>query len=75
MCLNTLLTTLCVYACSVWRLDSGSYPDLAQLVYDTWSRRNVARAAAGLAPLPPLQLLHSNISSLDDIREVGCTTF
>jgi len=62
---------LCCAVCSVWRLDSGSYPDLAQLLYDTWTNRNEARAAAGLSPLPPLTLLHSNISTLDDIREVG----
>jgi hypothetical protein len=54
----------------VWRLDSGSYPDLAQLLVDTWTRRKKARTASGLSALPPLQLLHSNISTLDDIREV-----
>lgn len=63
------IDTLCVPH-STWRLDSGSYPDLAQLIYDTWARRNSARTTAGLAPLPPLQLLQSNISSLDDIKEV-----
>jgi hypothetical protein len=56
----------------VWRLDSGCYRVLAQLLHDTWQRRNTVRAAAGAPPLPRLQLLHSNISSLDDIREVGC---
>jgi hypothetical protein len=64
-----LFVHLC--CCSVWRLDSGSYRDLAQLIHDTWARRNKARAAAGLAQLPPLQLLHSNISTLADIREVS----
>lgn len=42
---------------------------MAQLLHNTWTRRSRARQS----PLPPLQLLHSNISTLDDIREV-CRT-
>jgi hypothetical protein len=54
----------------VWRLDSGAYAELAQLLHDAWRARNAARAAAGLPPLHPLQRLHSNISSIHDIEEV-----
>jgi hypothetical protein len=44
---------------------------MAQLIYDAWQARNTERQGAGLPPLPPLTLLHSNISTLDDIRQVG----
>jgi hypothetical protein len=55
----------------VWRMDSGDYPSLAQLILDAWQQRCSERQAAGLAALPRPQLMHSNISSVDDIRKVG----
>jgi hypothetical protein len=53
-------------------MDSGDYPTLAQLVLDSWQQRNTERQAAGLQALPQPKLMHSNISSVDDIREVKC---
>jgi hypothetical protein len=51
-------------------MDSGDYPSLTQLVLDAWQQRCSERQAAGLAPLPRPRLMHSNISSVDDIRKV-----
>jgi hypothetical protein len=58
----------------VWRMDSGDYPTLAQLIMDAWQQRCSERQAAGLAALPRPQLMHSNISSVDDIRKVGLSS-
>lgn len=57
----------------VWRMDSGDYPTLAQLVIASWQQRSASRQAAGLQALPKPQLMHSNIDSIEDIRQVrGC---
>eukprot|EP00775_Hariotina_reticulata_P004409 gene4409-4662_t len=53
----------------VWRLDSGNYPELAALLRQTWSKRCHARQAGGLPELPPLRFMHSNISSIEDIKQ------
>ena len=54
---------------SSWRLDSGSYADMAEVVVGAWERRcSSLRARDGRPPRP--QLMHSNLSSVEEVLEV-----
>jgi len=57
--------------CRVWRLDSGNYLEVAALIQQTWSKRCQARQADGLPELPLLKFIHSNISSIGDIKQAS----
>jgi hypothetical protein len=51
----------------MWRLDSGSYADMAGVVVAAWERRCAEAAAAGRPAPPKPGLMHSNLSSAEDI--------
>jgi hypothetical protein len=52
----------------MWRLDSGSYADMAEAVVAAWERRR----ADAPAPAPPRPgLMHSNLSSAEEVLEAS----
>ena len=52
-----------------WRLDSGSYNDMAEVVMSAWEHRCTTLNAGGVKPPRP-QLMHSNLSSVEEVAEV-----
>ena len=59
-----------------WRLDSGSYLDMAEVVMSAWESR-CSSLAPGDAKPPPPQLMHSNLGDVEEVLEVcrcGATT-
>ncbi|KAG2436749.1 hypothetical protein HXX76_006273 [Chlamydomonas incerta] len=54
----------------VWRIDSGTYEDVAAQVVAAWRERCAELAAAGRPPLRPPQLMHSNLDSVEQIAQV-----
>jgi len=54
----------------MWRLDSGEWQENAALIMDAWHQRCWLREQEGCAPSAPPQLMNSNVSSVDDVREV-----
>lgn len=79
---------ICVLHCRVWRIDSGSYEDIAELIVSAWETRCAqlregAGSAAGSAGAPPDSagisidlprpiLMHSNLGSVEEVLQV-CT--
>jgi hypothetical protein len=66
-----ILLSLCAAPIRVWRLDSGDYATVASAVVEAWEQRCQQREAAGLPPLPRPLLMHSNLSSVEEVQEVG----
>lgn len=58
-------------SCRQWRMDSGEYAEMAGIVMDAWAQRCASCTAAGQEPPAWPHLMHSNLSSLGDIAEVG----
>lgn len=54
---------------SSWRLDSGSYADMAEVAVRAWERR-CAELAPGEARPPRPRLMHSNLSSVEEVLGV-----
>lgn len=54
---------------SSWRLDSGGYADMAEAVVSAWERRCAALKPGDVHPPRP-HLMHSNLSSVDEVAEV-----
>ena len=54
---------------SSWRLDSGCYADMAEAVVSAWERRCAALKPGDVHPPRP-HLMHSNLSSVDEVAEV-----
>ena len=54
---------------SSWRLDSGSYADIAEAVVSAWEQRCTCLDQNDMHPPRP-QLMHSNLSSVEEIIEV-----
>ena len=54
---------------SSWRLDSGSYADMAEAVVSAWEHRCTCLGPNAAHPPRP-QLMHSNLSSVEEIIEV-----
>ena len=54
-----------------WRLDSGSYPEMAEIVVSAWEQLNQQRAAAGRSEWPRPSLMHSNLSDVRHVEEVA----
>ena len=54
---------------SSWRLDSGSYADMAETVVSAWEQRCTCLGPNATHPPRP-QLMHSNLSSVDEIIKV-----
>ena len=54
---------------SSWRLDSGSYPDMAEVVVNAWERRCSSLAPEDSKPPRP-QLMHSNLGDVTEVLEV-----
>ncbi|CAL5220669.1 g2715 [Coccomyxa viridis] len=54
---------------SSWRLDSGSYPDMAEVVVSAWESRCLCLAPEDSKPPRP-QLMHSNLGSVEEVLEV-----
>ena len=54
---------------SSWRLDSGSYPDMAEVVMSAWERRCASLAPEENKPPRP-QLMHSNLSDVKEVLDV-----
>ena len=55
---------------SSWRLDSGSYADMAEAVVSAWDRRCAALKPGDDVHPPRPHLMHSNLSSVDEVAEV-----
>ncbi|GAB4816318.1 hypothetical protein N2152v2_003364 [Parachlorella kessleri] len=53
----------------VWRMDSGSYEEMASYVRDGWEQRWAHRDPDARPP-PPI-LMHSNLSSVDEIIQLS----
>ena len=47
----------------VWRLDSGKFEDIADVVISAWEKRHMAGGSAE-RPL----LMHSNLSDIDEVE-------
>ena len=54
---------------SSWRLDSGSYSDMAEVVVSAWESRCASLAPEDNKPPRP-QLMHSNLSNVEEVLEV-----
>ena len=54
-----------------WRLDSGSYPEMAEVVVSAWEQLNQQGAAAGRSEWPRPSLMHSNLSDVRHVEEVA----
>ncbi len=54
---------------SSWRLDSGSYADMAEAVLCVWERCCTALEPSAVRP-PRSHLMHSDLSSVDEVAEV-----
>ncbi|GIL45814.1 hypothetical protein Vafri_2962 [Volvox africanus] len=55
----------------IWRLDSGNYEQVSEQVVVAWEGRCGELQAQGYPPLAPLELMNSNLSSVDDIAAVS----
>eukprot|EP00884_Botryococcus_braunii_P006522 jgi/Botrbrau1/15871/Bobra.40_1s0055.1 len=54
----------------IWRLDSGSYERVAEVVISAWETRCRDAAKLGLEPPARPLLMHSNLSSADEVVSV-----
>ena len=54
---------------SSWRLDSGSYPDMAEVVVSAWESRCLCLAPED-SKLPRPQLMHSKLGSVEEVLEM-----
>ena len=54
---------------SSWRLDSGSYPDMAEAVVSAWESRCSSLAPGDGRPPRP-QLMHSNLGDVEEVLDV-----
>ncbi|PNH05120.1 hypothetical protein TSOC_008647 [Tetrabaena socialis] len=54
----------------MWRLDSGPYEPLAELIVAAWEERCAELRAEGRPELPRPQLMHSNLDSVDHIARM-----
>ncbi|KAK9838087.1 hypothetical protein WJX81_000247 [Elliptochloris bilobata] len=56
----------------IWRLDSGDYAAVAEVVMSAWERRAAEAAAEdpSRTPLPRPQFMHSNLKDVDMVLEV-----
>jgi len=59
---------------SSWRLDSGSYADMAEVIMSAWEHRCTNLTAGDVKPPRP-KLMHSNLSNVEEVAEVcRCTS-
>lgn len=61
----------CIDLFNTWRIDSGQYEDIAELVMSAWERRCVAAGSDGCPPPPRPTLMHSNLSSVEEVLQVS----
>ena len=54
-----------------WRLDSGDYEAIAEAVICAWELRGSQLEAAGKQKPPRPKLMHSNLSSVEEVLEVS----
>lgn len=55
----------------VWRLDSGSFESVAELVVGTWEAQCAAARSRGLPEPPPPHLMHSNLGSVEEVLQAA----
>lgn len=53
----------------VWRIDSGEYTEVANVILDAWKTRCEVAEAQGLEPIPRPLLMHSNLGSVQELLE------
>ncbi len=57
----------------MWRIDSGNYSAIAEDVVCAWERRCQQLKQAGQPLLPRPKLMHSNLSTVDEVVQVSAS--